>query len=289
MRLLLDVYQWGAMLRSHLEALYFTSPQRARARLALLTETGYVNRCAYPVAPSIALTQTAEYVYTLGRQGVGVVAAQTGLDAAAIRDQQRHGTPQYLAHALETVSFRLSVLAALKEQESVTVETFFSERQARHAYEARETGGEGAWHKQIYKPDALLILSTPGGRVGYGIEIDLGNTNVEEFKIKMRIHANYQTLGLCRRRYDLPGLTTLTITTSEARLSHLAALVAPEQTGHFLFTTYARLRMGGFLGPVWTLPGQSGTFSLCALGGNGQAAPAPADTLSVTDLQTKEV
>lgn len=61
-RVILDVYHWSALLRSQAEALYFTSPQRARARLAILTQAGYINRGAYPIAPSITLTQTAEYV-----------------------------------------------------------------------------------------------------------------------------------------------------------------------------------------------------------------------------------
>lgn len=217
------------------------------------------------------------------------MAAQIGIDAATIRDMQRHGRSHYLAHSLETVSFRLSVLAALREQKSVAIEAFLSERQARHAYDVRETGSEGAWHKEIYKPDALLILSTPCGRRGYGIEIDLGNTNAEEFRGKTHIHGNYQALGLCRRRYDLAALTTLTITTSEARLSHLVALVAPEQAEHFLFTTYARLRTGGFLGSIWTLLGQSGAFALCALGWYDQATLALADIIPAKGLQTKEI
>ena len=72
-RLLVDLYEWAAMLRSHLEALYFSSPQRARARLAALWAAGYVSRGTYPIAPSVTLAQTGEYVYTLGQQALALL------------------------------------------------------------------------------------------------------------------------------------------------------------------------------------------------------------------------
>ena len=265
--LLVDLHTYGCMLRSQIQTLYFGSISRTNARLRQLFDAGYIKKAPLPLPSCLSTLTGCQSAYILGPAGIPIVAARTGLDPNDIRRQQRHGTTGYLLHTTEIVNFRLALEMAVRSQSAVTLEQFFPERLCRHGYEYRErpvaeTGAEVTWRKEVYKPDAVILLSRQSVVQGWAIEIDLGHTSSAEFTMKLQIHTRYAATGLFARRYGAEKVGTLIVTTSAHRRANLIALAKKVNGGHFWFTTYSEIKQDGALGPIWHTPGTNSPHSL---------------------------
>jgi hypothetical protein len=259
--LLVDLHSFGCMLRGQIQALYFGSVQRTNARLLRLLRARYVSRAVLPLPTCMGIPNGSQAAYMLGVAGIPVVASRMGIDPTEVRRQQRHGTPAYVSHTVEVVQFRLALEDAARSDPTANVDRFLPERLCQHAYQYREGGqeesGEGPWRKEVYKPDAVFLLSWPDGAAGFALEIDLGHTGTAALAATFRIHARYAASGLFEKRYLVEKARTLLVTTSAARRDHLKALAAKEGSRRFWFSTFAELAAGGVLGPVWHAPFES--------------------------------
>ena len=264
-QMLIDLHQYGCMLRGQLQALYFGSVQRTNKRLRQLFDSRYIDRLEVPLPSYLTMPAACQSIYQLGYAGIPIVAAATGVDAADIRRQLRNGTASHLRHSLEIVSLRLGVEAAVRIHIDVRLDAFLPERLCQHSYDYRERadGVEGErWQRDVYKPDAVLLLAWSGGAAGYAVEIDLGHTSSGEFLTKSRIHARYANSGLFARRYGRQKVGTLCLTTSVKRRDNLRALLAEENNDRFLFSTFAEVREGSVLGSVWRRAAEETPVSL---------------------------
>ena len=257
--LLTDLHAYGCMLRGQIQELYFGSVPRANLRLRQLFDARYVVRAALPLPSEIGVPSGCQFAYLLGPAGIPVVAARRGTDPADIRRQQRHGTPAYLQHTIEIVNIRLAAEAAARSCPDVRLERFLPERLCQHAYQYREHeggahSGHAGWRREVYKPDAVMLLNQAGTAAGFAIEVDLGHTSSGEFLLKSRIHARYATSGLFARRYGVEKTRTLCVTTSAKRRDNLRRLLEKEGNAGFWFSTFAAIREEGLLGAVWYAP-----------------------------------
>jgi len=272
-QMLIDLHQYGCMLRGQLQALYFGSVQRTNMRLRQLFDSRYIDRLEVPLPSYLTMPAACQSVYRLGYAGIPIVAAATGVDAADIRRQLRTGTASHLLHSLEIVSLRLAVEVAVRIHTDVRLEAFLPERLCQHSYDYRARG-DGAeregqrWRREVYKPDAVLLLAWSGGAAGYAVEIDLGHTSAGEFLTKSRIHARYANSGLFAGRYGREKAGTLCLTTSAKRRDNLRALLAKEDNHCFLFSTFSEVREGGAFGSVWRRAGEETPVSLLPLVGS---------------------
>ena len=253
---------YGCMRRDQIQRLYFGSVVAANLRLRTLFDWKYVARVTLPLPSGSDAPPGCQAIYMLGPAGIPIVAARTGMDPADIRRRLRHGTPSYLLHTLEVVGFRLAAEEAVRSCPDVRLERFIPERLCQHAYQYREqeggaSGGDGGWRKEVYKPDAVMLLAYEGDQAGFAVEIDLGHTSSGEFLTKSRIHARYAASGLFLRRYGAEKARTLCVTTSDKRRDNLRLLLEKEGSDHFWFSTFADIRREGVLGAVWYSPGQA--------------------------------
>ncbi len=260
--LLSDIYAHGSMLRGQIQALHFGSVPRANARLRQLHDAGFLKRAQLSLPSAMDVSTGCQYAYLLGPGGIPIVAGVLGLDPDDVRAQLRRGTPGYLLHTIEIVTFRLALEAAARASDSVVLERFCPERLCRHAYEVRErslTKGnpETRWRREICKPDAVFITARVGVRNGFTVEIDLGHTSASEFTLKLGIHSRYAASGLFSGRYGTEFAGTLIVTTSEIRRDNLAAIAVKQPSQIFRLTTFGDIRRHGAFGPVWHSPGMT--------------------------------
>ena len=253
-RLLEDLYGYGCMLRSQIQTLHFGSVQRANARLLQLFQAGYIVRAEMPIPTSQGVSSGYQFAYLLGSKAIPYVAATTGIDPELIRQQLRKGTPGYLLHTIEIVNFRLSVETAARSNPEIELIQFVPERLCRHSYRYRlhEQGAE-TWHTEVYKPDAVVLLSSRGQKSGYSVEIDLGHTNSKEFMTKLQIHTRYsQTPELFENRYGMKKKGILVITTGSLRKANLLSLAEKTDCKLVRITTFDELRKLGAFEKIWS-------------------------------------
>jgi Replication-relaxation len=269
--LLADLFRHGAMARSHLQALYFTSLPRCNYRLRQLYDHGYLSRHYAPADPC-ALPYGVQAVYTLGQAAVRPVAAHLEVDVRQVSEAyRRHKTPRFLEHTLAIVDLRVALHeaaiapkeamgeAAAASGEAVAIERWLPETLCRHEYELRPASG-GAWRREVFKPDAFVRLQRPGARLyrNYFFEVDLGHTNATQFSGKLASHQRYLESGLFRETYGGDEFRTLVVTTTASRLRNLRALVEAQHSDLFWFATFATIREHGILGPIWQAPFATG-------------------------------
>ncbi len=240
------------MRRQQIQQRYFGSVQRCNKRLRALFDAGLAQRTFFALSPHEALSYGSQAIYTLGKAGVPLVAAQLGWDIARVRERQRHGTPAYLAHTLEIAQFHLELEATIARQASMKMERFVPELLARHEYGLRDS--DGGLKQQVFKPDAVFVLAAKEGRAGYAVEIDLGHTSQTEFGIKMQIHASYRAANLFSKRYEVNDFITLCLTTTPARQENLLALLRRIEYPSCWISTFAEQRDKGALGAIWRAP-----------------------------------
>lgn len=264
--LLVEIYQYGCLLREHIQTLFFGSKPRANARLRQLYDGQFVERADLPEATATGQLYGLPTVYLLGSAGVAIVASRLGEDPAVIRQSLRKGTPAYLQHSLEIVRFRLALEASLSDCRDVTLGWFLPERMCRHAYEVRrkrEPGApEGAWRTEVYKPDAVFSLASSGAVKAFAVEIDLGHTSSAEFAKKLEIHARYAASTLFQKRYETEKTATLIVTTSPQRRDNLRSIAQAQEGLCFLFATFADIQAQGMLAPCWYPPEEATSVAL---------------------------
>lgn len=255
------------MLRGQIEALFFPSLRRCNRRLKQLSDTGYITGFPLPLGPQSALHSSVQevgvggqWVYRLTAAAAPLAAARLGIDTEVVRRALGAATPNFLAHTLEIVSFRLALSNAADTTPGVELVRFLSERQARHSYEVRARGeGTRPWRLEVFKPDALFELSFAplSSPAFFFVEIDLGHTSAKEFAVKLRLHRRYEESGLFARRYGVQAFTTLVCTTGALRREHLRRIADAEGSGHCRIATFTDLAEPGPLAAVWHAPHRS--------------------------------
>lgn len=291
--LLCDLMTYGSLLAEHIQDLYFggRSRRRMNQRLRQLADAGLVVRRPLPLGLSTGLPASdapagIPLVYRLGGAAALLVATRLGWDVAEVRRLTRQGTPTGLAHTLEVVRLRLHTERAVRERNEWQTQAeqaeanqdegdmmalqYFPERLLRHSYELRAPGGR--WRDEVFKPDALIRLSLPGGTGRNGpwrqwfVEIDLGHTSSAEWGIKADIAVRYRRLGLFQKRYEADGFQTLVLTTGVQRRKRLLQLLvrrlSPEDAVRFGVATFTDLTTVGLLAPIWHVPSWEGPVSL---------------------------
>lgn len=256
--LLVELYQFGCLLREHIQARFFGSKPRANARLRQLYDGHFVERADLPEATAAGQCDGLPAVYLLGTTGVPVVASQLGEDPATIRQSLRKGTPAYLQHSLEIVRFHLALEASLRDQPGVTLHCFLPKRRCRHAYEVRRKSESDAqkkpWRTEVYKPDAVFALACSGTVHAFAVEIDLGHTSSAEFARKLEIHARCAVSGQFVKRFDTVKTATLIVTTSPQRRDNLRRIAHAQAGLRFLFATFADIQAQGIPASIWHTP-----------------------------------
>jgi len=258
-QLLGDLFLHRAMSRSQIQALYFSSVGRCNARLRQLFDHGYVTRYYPPAAPF-----GAQAVYFIGKAALPVVAKQLDMDISAVRSQYRRSeTPTYIEHTLAIVDLYIAFREAIAQHPDVELERWLPEILCRHEYDIR-ANEQGAWHKEVFKPDAFVRLTHRDNNTyfNYFIEVDLGHTSSQQFMGKLMTHQRYLESGLFNEIFECSNFKTLVVTTTIGRLKNLKSLVAAQNSDLFWLTTFDSVRQEGAIESIWQVPLAAGLVNL---------------------------
>jgi hypothetical protein len=279
------VYRYRMLERRQVEQLFFstrgTNTNRARERLRLLYQHGYLERVARPV---YSTTAHPGPVYRLALRGAQLVAERTGLPLRTIRywgrgdDRDSHQTrvgEYFLTHGLALADVRIAI-----EQSAVTHgltirrwqdELGFRHTRDRDAVEVILADGDSPRRIPIL-PDGYFVIETPKGTGHFFLEVDLGSEPINRaWRQKLFGYKAYLGSGAFHARYGITdpsiGFRVLTTTPSKARATNLKA--AAERYGDpalaplFLFTPLGAVtRHDPLRDPLWLRGGRTGHYSV---------------------------
>ena len=265
--LLVDVALCRVLRRRQIERLHFSSTPRCNYRLHQLARAGLLVQTYPPVA-----SQNGEALYLLGRAAVPLVASALREQSWQIETEElmlqcRRGLPMFLAHTLALADCYVGVRNGLRNRPGWRLDRWLPEPWCHDEYQVRArkdgaTAGADPWRKVAFKPDAFFRLSRANGSLHAFLEADMGHASAQRIAYKLRLHQEYQRLGLFRTVYGADDFHTLLVTTNTARVTRLETLAA-SLSGHRLWlTTFAALAQGGMLGNVWRRAGLSGLWAL---------------------------
>jgi hypothetical protein len=103
-------------------------------------------------------------------------------------------------------------------------------------------------------PDGYVEMEILGKLLAVFLEVDLGTENRAAWRRKVQPYLSYAASGGFARQFGQPQFRTLTVTTSESRLTSLRVATAALTDKIFRFTTMERIKREGFWGNIWQKP-----------------------------------
>jgi hypothetical protein len=238
----LCLYEQQLLTTEQLRVLFFCSRRRAQDRLLFLYRARVLDRF-YPA--SRFGTGKPQAHWLLDEAGAILVAASLGIERKQLswsrRDDWR-SHPQ-LAHRLELNRFVTDLVAATLPDPALGIGAWYGPRRA--------AARLGEHVRSLVRPDAELLLLTPGGTVDLLLEWDRGTETQARLAGKLR---RYGIAERKLRHHDPEPRSVLFIVPGERRLRSLAATCAELGADGFWpihATTVAAVRRAGPLAPVW--------------------------------------
>lgn len=272
-----QVYLFRLMTREQIEQLLFppergqdhpTKTTRARQRLRLLYQHGYLERIPAPIGSGLWAWRP---VYRLASKGAGLVAESLGTTAAKLPywgkgfDEDHRPTEVsllFLEHTLKINDVRLAITLAAKAQ-GYKIERWIDETQLK-SQEMKDYVSlitrQGRSLKVAVVPDAYFVLNLGDRRAHFFLELDRATMSSKRWRTRVLAYKAYTESGKYQKRYQTTSLRILTVTTTPPRLANLKKTT--EQAGGsklFWFTTFEEATPEQILtAPIWRIAGQDG-------------------------------
>jgi Replication-relaxation len=267
-----QVYAYRVMTREQIEQLLFlpdngqdhpTKTSKARKRLKLLYQHGFLERFAAPIGPG---SWAWRPVYRLGRKGAQQVASELGTTAQELpywgkgddKDHRRtRATSLFLNHTLSINDVRVAITQAVKAHgyrlEKWLDDTHLKSEAMRDYVAVTTERGHSARVPVI--PDAYFVLYLGDRRAHFFLEVDRATMTNGRWKRRVLAYREYIRSGLYQERFQTHSLRILTVTTTEQRLLNLRkATVKAGGDDLFWFTTLALANADSVLSsPIWLL------------------------------------
>jgi Replication-relaxation len=266
------VYAYRLMTRGQIERLLFlpengqdhlTKTSKARKRLKLLYQHGYLERMPVPTASG---SWAWRPVYRLARKGAELIASERGTTASELPywgrgDDKDHRSTRvsslFLEHTLAINDVRIAFTQAARAQ-GYRVEKWLDETHLKSEvmrdYVA-VTNEQGKSSRVPVIPDAYFILHLGDRRAHFFLELDRATMTNGRWKTRVKAYQEYLRSGKYQQRYQTRSLRILTITTTEPRLANLKKTT--ERAGGkdlFWFTTAEQVTANTVLfSPIWLL------------------------------------
>lgn len=268
--IVLAVYTHGRLSREQIRRLFFrkaargpvapvklASVQAAAARLRRLAEAGYLWRVPTPV-----IRGSGQYLYSLGRLGAQLLAAEYKISASPAGRQPL--TPSFLAlnHTLEVTDFYIALKESL-ERSGGTILTWLGDRQSAHRFHHQG-------RRRIIAPDAYCLWSLPRREGSFFLEWERGHQSLKVIGEKLdNYDAYYARRGYLEHLGEV-GLTPRIafVVPDPRRQGHLLSWLGRQKDRgrwRFLPTTLAGVRsavLADPLAPAWSESARQGAISL---------------------------
>lgn len=249
-----SVYLYQILSREQIELLLFspdkgqdhpTKTSRARKRLKLLYQHGYLERIPVPVEPGLWAWRP---LYRLDEKGAQLLADQLGTSAAKLsywgkRFDQDHRQADvgllFIEHRLGINDFRIAISLAA-EKESYQIDKWLDDTQLK-SQEMKDyvTVSQGQSRKRVVViPDAYFILNLGELEAHFFLELDRATTTSERWRTRVLAYLRYVETSMYQDRYHTTSLRILTVTTTPERVANLKKVTEKAGGGKmFWFTT----------------------------------------------------
>jgi hypothetical protein len=229
MQLFLQLYEHKILTTHQVHEVHFSSEHRARKRLRQLYERRVLDRFRPHQHPG-----SQPHHYYLDDLGAKLVAGYLGVELKELRFRKdrifRLSRSQRLGHIRDTNGFftRLAY-GCRRSREGIVLSHWFGERRA---------------DRRRVRPDGMGCLKTPGGLLGFWLELDRGTEPHGRLEVKMHQYARERVLP-----ESLPHLLLFCFP-SEAR--EVRARRALLELGYITVATTSLSRhRANPLGPIW--------------------------------------
>jgi hypothetical protein len=268
--LLLYVYNWECVARSHLKALFFDDKSDKTLQRALkpLLEERYLDEVPMACLSASdrrfieARLDKASVSYAIGANGIQVLKWAGFVPNGARYTPREHA--KYLGraiHDLQSAEFLVQLRrAALDRDDVISLDECRGPRRMRQ--ELVQSGAGETFLPDVV-PDAFIVYQGQERTTGLFVEIDRGTERGKHFIDKINgytrwaqrpahwkaFDANYGTNGRLMPKFP----PVLVITSGERRLGNLWGQVYTSLQGNvsWYFTTWERIRDYGILHPIW--------------------------------------
>jgi hypothetical protein len=247
------VFMCRQLTRTQLQAWLFpeVADSVALRRLGLLREKRHLLARRTQVSTSAG---PAPYAYSLGPEGVGVVAQELGLSVDEVRKRQRLDARlswMFYEHREAVTDARIAFITAARAH-GYGLSWRTDEELAAERLQVEVDGS-----RLPVRPDAFLTLTMPEGvRAAFFMEVQRAS-GPEKFVHKARAYMAYWGSGAYTADTGLRSLRVLTITeTEETARHHRRVGEALGGTTLFWFCERSRLCVEGPLSTIWLVGGE---------------------------------
>lgn len=254
--LLAYVAAYGALSTEHILRLCFRSVSRARRRLRMLWQHGFLRRHARLVRMGEGSAALLYTVTSKGHENAAEVNGEQGLPKVMAR-------PSLNEHALRITDFRVALSLSTNRAGYPHLHSWGQGRSYR--FLARVKTGDRTKPVLII-PDAFFKVEFGGREFAFFLEIDRGTTDLGRVKAKMLAYWSLWYSKTAHAKLGIRSFRVLHVTTTEQRLQNtLRALQGLASTDVRLdlfsltcFTRYCIAEPSQLLEPIWQSIDRSG-------------------------------
>lgn len=276
-----QVYLYRLMTREQIEQLLFspekgqdhpTKTTKARQRLRLLYQHGYLERIPAPIGPGLWAWRP---VYRLAEKGAALIAGELGTSSTKLPywgkgfDKDHRPTEVsllFLEHTLKINDIRITITQAAQVQgyrlEKWLDDTILKSQEMKDYVSV--TTRQGRSLKVAVVPDAYFVLNLGDRRAHFFLELDRATMSSKRWRTRVLAYKTYAESGKYQQRYQTTSLRILTVTTTPTRLANLKKTTEQAGGGRlFWFTTFNQATQEKILSAsIWQIAGQSGASPL---------------------------
>ncbi len=209
----------------------FGSTTRANARLLALSQAGFLHRFFWGTVGG-----ARKALYSLSPRGAGL--------AGVPHRRPRRGQGQVLAaDSLSAHQLEINEIYCTLKYRPLPNDAKF----------IRWVGFQEPIFGTLI-PDGYAEIGTTGKLRALFLEVDRGNEGRSVWQAKVQAYLEYAASGAFAQQFGQPQFRTLTVTTSESRLTSLRVATAALTDKIFRFTTMERIAREGFWENIWQKP-----------------------------------
>lgn len=253
------VYEQRYMTRRQIQKLFFKSTTRVNTRLRQLFDHEFLDRhFLYP----LIYHGSSQSIYSLGKEGVEIVAEELGLDITQVKQSRRETKrlkPFFIHHILAVNDFRIAFEIEAKDKEGVEFKRWIPEKELLDEYETR-IGGKKV--KRRFKPDGYGRYLYQDKLYSFFLEMDRSTETNKSFQNKIRRYLDYKRSGRYSELFGVRFFKLLVVTTTKRRLANLKKATEEITNELVWFTTMEKIQQQGFWGTIWRKAEDDGLYSL---------------------------
>lgn len=253
------IYKYRFLATSHLKQLFFGCLTRANSRLRKLWENEFLER--HYLKP-IVFHGSQEAIYSLGKNGVEIMADIHGLDSNTVSQSRIKSNilkPLFIGHLLDVNDFSINFTLLADNHPELKIELWLDDNDAQDEYKSSQYG------KTIirkFRPDGYGRYWHKDRLYSFFLELDRATESTTRFENKISSYIEYYDSGNYEKKFGVKLFRVLIVTTSNKRISSLKKIADETGKGIFWFTTIENIRQRKMFDAIWVRSCNSGTFSL---------------------------